>query len=446
MPIRRTLILASLAALLAGSMAFASDQAPSTQPARTILFTHATIHTVSGKTIEDGSLLLRDGKIAAIGKVDVPADATVIDCTEKEIYPGLIDSSDQLGLTEIDSVRGTLDMSETGAINPNARAQIAVNPDSELIPTTRSNGILIAHVMPTGGLFSGTSAVMMLDGWTYEQMTLQASAGVVMNWPSMQTTRDADNPEAARQQVEGRARVLKQIDQVFDDARAYERAASVSTATTRATNFDARWEAMRPVLNRTIPLFIRSEEMGQINAAVAFAKRQNVRCVIVGGRDADRCIDLLKAEDVPVIFTGTHRVPGSADDGYDAIYSLPAKLKAGGIRFAITTGGWTMLARNLPYQAASAIAFDLPRDDALKSITLWPAQILGIDARVGSIEVGKDATIFIADGDILEIPTHVERAYVQGREVDLNDRHKMLRDKYQKRIDAATQPSTPNHE
>jgi imidazolonepropionase-like amidohydrolase len=414
---------------------------PSTQPARTTLLTHATIHTVSGATIEDGSLLLSGGKISAVGKVDAPSDALVIDCTGKHIYPGLIDSADDIGLTEIDSVRGSRDVAETGQINPNARTQVAINPDSELIPTTRSNGVLVAHVMSEGGLLAGTSAVMMLDGWTWEEMTLVPSAGVTLNFPNMSVQRSRRNTEDESRQLEARDRSLLELDRVFDDARAYALTAK-SDATTRAANFDARWEAMKPVLDRSIPLYIRAEEMGQINAALAFAKRQNVRCVIVGGRDADRCTDLLKAMDVPVIITGTHRLPGNADDAYDSLYALPAKLKAAGVRFSICSGGWTSLVRNLPYQAASAIAFDLSREDALKSITLWPAQILGVDSKIGSIETGKDATLIIADGDILEIPTHVERAYVQGREVDLNDRHKMLRDKYQKRIDASTQPTT----
>lgn len=427
-------------ALVSGVVA--SDQIPAFAPGASVVLQDATIHAADGKTIERGTLLIVDGKIASISTEfrPPPADALVQDCTGRHIYPGLVDAGSQLGLTEINAVRATRDAAETGQVNPNARVQVAVNPDSELIPTTRSNGILISHIMPEGGLFSGTSAVIMLDGWTWEEMTLVASAGVVMNWPNMYVSRSRDNPEDERRQLAARDRQLREIDETFDDARAYARA-SVSGSTTRSTNFDARWEAMRPVLDRSLPLFIRAEEMSQINAAVAFSKRQQVRCVIVGGRDADRCADLLKSMDVPVIVTGTHRLPGNPDDAYDSVYALPAKLKAAGVRFAICSNGWTSLLRNLPYQAASAIAFDLSREDALNSITLWPAQILGIDAKVGSIEVGKDATLIITDGDILEIPTHVERAYIQGREVDLNDRHKMLRDKYRKRIEATTRPT-----
>lgn len=437
---RNSITLATAVAALLSASAFASDQAPSTQPAKPTLLVNATIHTVSGQKIQNGALLLSGGKIVTVGKVEAPADATVIDLTGKHVYPGLIDSATDLGLTEIDSVRGSRDVAETGRINPNARTQIAVNPDSELIPTTRSNGVLMAHVMSEGGLLSGTSSVMMLDGWTWEEMTLLPSAGVIVNFPDMLPQRSRRNPEDEGRQAEARDAALRELDKAFDDARAYLLAVK-SDAATRTANFDARWEAMRPIFDRTLPLLIRAEEAAQISAAVAFAKRQSVRCVIVGGRDADRCLDLLKAMDVPVIVGGTHRLPVNPDDPYDTLYTLPAKLKAAGVRFSIAGSGWTSLARNLPYQAASAVAFDLSPEDALKSITLWPAQILGIDAKVGSIEPGKDATLFVADGDILEIPTHVERAWIAGREVDLNDRHKMLRDKYQKRIDASTQPA-----
>lgn len=435
--------------------AHASDQIPATQPAHPILLTNATIHPVSGRVIQNGSILIVNGKIAGVGKVDAPADAVTIDCANQHVYPGLIDASTDMGLNEIDAVRATRDTAEAGQINPNARAQVAVNPDSELIPVTRSNGILIAHVMPEGGLLSGTSAVMMLDGWTWEDMTLVPSASVVMNFPSMVPWRSFENPEDERRQAENRARQMKQIDQVFDDARAYALASAptkstaadgLSTATTSPTtlpaaNFDTRWEAMKPVLDGTLPLFIRADEMGQITAAVAFAKRQNVRCVIVGGRDADRCADLLKSMDVPVILTGTQRLPGNPDDGYDSVYALPAKLKEAGVRFAVAGSGSTYQVRNLPYQAASAIAFGLSPEDALKSITLSPAQILGVAAHVGTIEVGKDATLILTDGDVLEVTSNVHRAFIQGREIDLGDRHKSLRDKYEKRIAASTQPA-----
>ena len=439
---KRHFSLPFLLAAMAVSVANASDQIPATQPTRPVVLTHATIHTVSGDVLQDASLLIVDGKIVAVGIVEIPSSALARDCAGQHIYPGLIDGSDSLGLIEIDAVRATRDTAEAGLVNPNVRAQISVNPDSELIPTTRSNGVLISHVMPGGGLLSGTSAIMMLDGWTWEEMTLVARAGVVMNWPNMSIARSYETPEEDKKQLETRDGILRQIDRAFDDARAYALSAAASSATTRSGNFDARWESMLPILDRSLPLYIRADEMGQINAAVAFARRQNVRCVIVGGRDADRCADLLKSMDVPVFITGTQRLPGNADDGYDAVFALPAKLKAAGVRFAITSNGWASQIRNLPYQAASAIAFDLSRDDAVKSITLWPAQILGIDARVGSIEVGKDATLFLTDGDVLEITSNVQCAFVQGREIDLNDRHKMLRDKYERRIAASTQPKS----
>lgn len=454
-PAHRTFFSLGVACCLV-TASIASDQIPATQPAHPIVLADATIHTAVGRTIAQGSVLIVDGKIVGVGNVDTPPNAQVIDCTGKHLYPGFFDASNEIGLTEIDAVRATRDVSEAGPINPNARAQIAVNPDSELIPVTRSNGVLVAHVMPEGGLLSGTSAVMMLDGWTWEEMTLAPSAGMVLNWPNMTAARNYDNPEDEKRQIENRNRQLRELDRTFDDARAYaiarraaiasEPSSSTSQASTQLSTqpvalFDARWEAMVPVLERSIPLIIRADEMGQIHAAVAFAKRQDVRCIIAGGRDADRCVDLLKAMDVPVLITGTHRLPGNPDDDIDAIYTLPAKLKAAGVQFAITSNGWASLVRNLPYQAASATAFGLSPEDAVRSITLWPAQILGVDSQIGSIEAGKEATLFVADGDMLEIPSNVEYAFIQGRPVDLGDRHKTLRDKYQKRIDATTRPA-----
>lgn len=426
----------ALGVALVAATSWAHDQVPATQPDRPYAIVGATVHTVTGPVVENGTIVVSGGRITAIGSdIEVDPSARRIDGRGKHVYPGLIDADNTIGLVEIDAVRATVDTAETGAINPNARTQVAINPDSEVIPTTRSNGVLIAHVTPLGGLVSGTSAVVMLDGWTWEQMTLVPSAAVVFDWPAMLVARNWEKPDDEKKQIEARDRQLAHLEKTFDDARAYWQASRAATQPAgRPIDFDARWEAMWPLFDRTLPAWIRADEVSEIEAALAFAARQKIRCVIVGGRDAALCAEQLKRDAVPIVITGTHRLPRTSDDPYDSVYALPAKLKAAGVPFAICTNGWPSSVRNLPYQAASATAFDLSREDALRSITLWPAQILGIAGRVGSLEVGKDATLILTDGDILDIPTHVEAAFIQGRPVDLNDRHKRLNAKYERRV------------
>jgi imidazolonepropionase-like amidohydrolase len=411
----------------------AGPEIPGAPQQRPIALVGGTIHTVSGETIVDGTLVFDKGRITAIGKkVAIPAGAEQIDVTGKHVYPGLLDSYTQIGLIEIGAVRATNDHAEAGQINPNVKAQVAVNPDSELIPVTRSNGVLLALSAPTGGLISGRSAVMQLDGWTWEDMTLRGDVGMHVNWPSMSSVSEWWMEQSAKQQMEARDKALETLRQSFDDARAYWKA---RTAPNSRQPVDARWETMIPVLEGRLPLIVEADEAQQIQAAVAFAAGQKVKLIIYGGYDAPYCADLLKQHNVPVIVAGTYRLPQRRGDDYDAPFTLPDRLRQAGIKFCIAGGGKTSASnvRNLPYDAATAVAYGLPQDEALKAITLYPAQILGVADRVGSLEAGKDATLFIADGDTLETATQVEAAYIQGRPVDLSNRHKRLWQKYQQK-------------
>ena len=429
----RTLIVMSIAIAL-NAVARASDMIPAKPQAAAILLGGGDVYTVSGDVIRGGSVLVENGKITAVGSnVSGSASAQRIDCSGKRIYPGLIHGNTELGLVEIDAVRATVDQSETGAINPNARAEVAVNPDSELIPVARSNGVLLALTVPAGGTLCGSSAIIQLDGWTWEDMTLRAPIAIHLKWPDMAPTRGWWQRDSEKDQLKKRDEALAQVRKTFDDARAYANARKAHGPAVGTPDFDARWEAMIPLLDQKIPLIVHANELQQIEAAVAFTAKEKVKLIILGGYDTPRCIDLLKKYDVPVILDGTQRLPERRGDGYDEAFAVPAKLKEAGVRFCIAADRGASLARNLPYHAATAVAFGLSADDALKSITLWPAQILGVADRVGSIEPGKDATLIVTNGDVLEEPTHVERAFIQGREIDLSNKQTRLWDKYREK-------------
>jgi imidazolonepropionase-like amidohydrolase len=420
--------------LVLTTIARASDNIPAKPETQAILFTNAEIHTVSGDVVHNGQLLIDKGRIVAIGQaVDASAGVQRVDCSGKRIYPGLIDSNSELGLVEIDAVRATRDQSEAGSINPNAHAEVAVNPDSELIPVARSNGVLLALVAPGGGVISGTSGLVQLDGWTWEDMTLKSPIGMHVNWPSMSPRRGWRFREPDRDQLKKRDDDLKIIRDAFESARAYRTARSGSSAATTQPDFDARWEAMMPLLDGKMPLIVEANDQQQIQSAVAFAVNQKLRLIILGGYDAPRCAELLKKYDVPVIVDGVQRLPTRRGDAYDDAFTVPARLKEAGVRFCIAANRSASMARNLPYHAATAAAFGLSPEDAVKSITLWPAQILGVSDRVGALEVDKDATLIVCDGDILEEPTHVERAFIQGREIDLTNKQTRLYDKYREK-------------
>ncbi len=425
-------------ATLAGSASFAAAQIPGKLPDKPVLFENADIYPVSGPMIEKGQILIDKGKIVAIGKsVNAPADATRVDCTGKRIYPGLFESNSQLGLTETESVRATRDASEIGTNNANVRVEVAVNPESDLIPTTRSNGVLLAATIPAGGTISGRAAIIQLDGWTWSEMTLQSSVAMRIGWPSMGgggIGRFGGFGGGGGGGAGAAQDATRRIQAAFDDARAYRAAKLASvTASLPAPPADARWEAMIPVLDGKMPILVQASDVQQIQSAVAFAVHNNVKLIIMGGSDAALCADMLKRHDVPVIIVGTQRNPPRRNSAYDDAYTLPKRLSDLGVKFAIASDRGASQVRNLPYHAGAAAGYGLPVDEALKAITLYPAQIYGVADRVGSLEVGKDATLIVCDGDILETPTIVEQAWIAGKPCDMSDRHKRLWEKYKEK-------------
>jgi imidazolonepropionase-like amidohydrolase len=428
-------------AMSCAQVALASPEIPGAEQSRPIALVGGVVHPVSGPAIEGGTVLFDGGKIVAIGRdVVVPEKALKVEVAGKHVYPGLIDANSQLGLIEVPSVRGSVDSSETGFVNPNVKAEVAVNPDSELIPVGRSGGVLTVLTVPSGGLIVGQSACIQLDGWTWEDMTLKSGVGLHITWPRMQPVDAWWIEQSAEEQTKDRDRALQAIRQAFDDAKAY-RTATQAHADGKGPRpeFDIRWEAMLPVLAGEMRVFIDAEDIQQIQAAIAFCQQEKLRCVLVGGYDAVACASLLKQHNVPVIVGGVYRLPVRGSEDYDSGYTLPARLHAAGIPYCIAgelggaSSGGPSNVRNLPYHAASAVAYGLDADEALKSITLYPAQILGVANRIGSLEPGKDATLIVTSGDPLEISTQVTAAYIQGRQVDLNDRQKRLWEKYKEK-------------
>ena len=407
----------------------ANEEIPAPVQTQAVVLKGAVIHPVSGPDIADGEIVFEDGKITALGRgLTLPEGAKVIDATGKHIYPGLISAHTVLGLTEIQSVRGTADIAEPGTINPNARAQVAINPDSELLPVARANGVLTALAVPKtqDGLISGLSTLVHLDGWTWEQMTVKPTVGLHVFWPELRIEKDPRYPQTPEEQQKDIDRRLRELRDTFDAARAYARASEARTE--RRT--DVRFAAMLPVLRGEIPVFVHANDIRQIESAVQWTAAEHLKLVIVGGQDAWRVTDLLKEHDVPVIVSPVNALPLRRWEGYDAAYANAGKLQAAGVRFCIANDGSDFEAaheRNLPYQAAQAAAHGLPREEALRAVTLYPAQILGVADRTGSLDVGKEATLIVTTGDPLEIFA------VEGSHVERGDRP-LASEKYSSRI------------
>ncbi len=427
--------------LVSASVAVASPEVPGAPQDKPIALVGGTVHPVSGPAVASGIVLFDGGRIVAVGSdVQIPENAQRVDVSGKHVYPGLIDANSQMGLLEVPSVRGSVDTRETGLINPNVKAEVAVYPDSELIPVGRSGGVLAVLTVPSGGLIAGLSACIQLDGWTWEDMTLKSGVGLHITWPRMQPVDAWWIEESAADQTKERDQALKSIREAIDDAKAYRQAKEAHAAGKGPEpGFDTRWEAMLPVLAGEVRVFIDAEDIQQIQSALAFCDQEGLKPVIVGGYDAVPCAALLKKYDVPVIVGGVYRMAVRRGEAYDSGYTLPARLKEAGIRYCIAgeiggaSSGGPSNVRNLPYHAATAVAYGLDAEEALKAITLYPAQILGVADRIGTLEPKKDATLIVTTGDPLEIPTQVTAAYIQGRAVDLNDKQKRLWEKYKEK-------------
>ncbi len=410
----------------------AQNPVPAQQQQQRILLLNGILHTGNGQTITNSAIGFENGKLKLVAdatriRIDRTAYDTIIDINGKHVYPGLIAMNTVLGLNEIEAVRATIDHTETGALNPSVRSLIAYNTDSKVIPTVRSNGVLLAQVVPGGGIVSGQSSVVELDAWNYEDAAYKSDVGVHINWPILRTTRSRD-PEAEEKQKKKSAESLAQLQTLFEDARTY-------AAKSDHPEKNIHLESMRGLFNGSKKLFVHCNYVKDIISAAGICKQYGMQMVLVGGSDALLVSSLLKDQKIPVVVNQTHRLPSREDEDYDLPYKFPALLKEQGIEFAISVPGFWQV-RNLAFHAGSAAGHGLKYEDAVQAVTLSPARILGMDAFTGSVESGKDATLIITSGDILDMKSAtVEQAYIRGKLINLDNVQKQLnrkfREKYQ---------------
>lgn len=411
--------------------AFGGDEIPGAPQQRPIALTNATIHTAAGPTLDKATIVFDRGVIVDLGTtVTIPQGARVIDCSGKHIYPGFIAPNTTIGLTEIDAVRSTRDNAEVGPLNPNARAGTAYNPDSDIIPTVRMNGVLLVNSVPGGGLVSGQGALMRTDGWTREDLAVKNPSAMVLNWPSMDVSSAPWMTTSAEEQRKQSDEAVRSIYTLFRDAKAYSDAAMAGIDTSVR---DVRYEALRCVFEKDVPLMVSASSKRQIEAVIDFQEVFGLKVILTDATDAHRVIPQLQKSGIPVIIPRVHSLPRRDEDPYDAPYSLPGTLARAGIVFAFTDGGsWQQ--RNLPFLAGTARAFGLGEEDAVKALTIWPAKMLGVDAQYGSLEKGKSATLFVSTGDALDTKSNgLTAAFIDGREIELTSRHTKLARKYRER-------------
>ena len=417
----------SMSALLS-VMAAAALAADAPRP---IAIRGARIVTVSGPVIEKGTIVLSGGKIVAVGEnAAIPGVAEVIDGTGKTVYPGLINGLTTLGLTEIGSVPGSVDTTETGDINPQARAWLAVQPHSDLIPIARANGVTAVLTAPQGGLVSGQSALLRLAGTTPEALTVKQPAAMHMVYPTgrpvFNLARLFEEPELktfedrVKDRRQNQEKELRRLGNLIEDARALGQRRGANLP----SEVDLAEEALGAVARGELPVVMRADAEDDIRGAVRFAGEHGLKLIIAGGLEAWRCADLLKEKDVPVLLQ-VDRLPLRESDRYDASFTNPSALHRAGVRFAIVSDD-AADTRNLPYEAAMARAYGLPADVALRAITLSPAEIFGVADRLGALAVGKDADVFVATGDIMDTRTQVTHVFVDGAPQSLETRHTRL--------------------
>ncbi|MEP6662868.1 MAG: amidohydrolase family protein [Verrucomicrobiota bacterium] len=416
--------------------------------AETILLKNAIVHTVSSEPLTNGSVLIQDGKIVQVidntspTRVLLPDNAKEIDLKGLHLYPGLIALDTALGLSEISGVRSTRDNAEVGDYTPEVESWIAVNPDSELLPIARANGITHIEPAPQGGIVAGQSGLVALTGWTAEEMAIQKPAALHVYWPGMELDvrpkekfKDKTKWKSLEDQTKERREKLQALEDFFDEARAYDKAVSVS-ATNHAPEKVPAWEAMRLFMRGEKPIFVHADDIRQIKAALDWSKKTKFKIILAGARDAALVVKEIAAQNVPVIYEHVFTQPTRDTESYDIYFHAPEILRTNGVLLALGMGATTFdaaLVKNLPYTVAQAMAFGLPEADALRSITLIPAQLLGVTNRLGSIEVGKEATLFACDGNIFDIRSNVKRLWIAGKEIGLETRHTRLYEKYRNR-------------
>jgi imidazolonepropionase-like amidohydrolase len=427
---------------LSAAYFFSAAIAPAQTPSTNYAITHAKIFTLTGPPIDDGILVIRDGKIAAVGtNVDIPSGAQVIDGKGLQVYPGLFDPVTQMGLSEISAVSATVDTSETGLFNPDAVAADAILPSSEHIPVTRAAGITEVLAVPASGGFDSRSSVNILGGqasaihlvgWTINDMLIKKSVAMVLDWPKIETqffdiatfSRKSKPFAEAKQEYE---KQVNELSDWLDNARHYAQAWGHGGPAEYQR--DLKLEALVPVVRGELPVLVFAERARDIRSAVEFCDKQKLKMILAGGAEAYKVKELLRSKGIPVILQPTLTEPLNEDDPYDRSLTQPAELADARVKIAFGSFD-NSFARRLGQQAANAVAYGLPYDEALKAVTLYPAQIFGLADQIGTLETGRIANVIVTNGDPLELTTDVRYLFIKGQLTSSDNKHKSLYDKY----------------
>lgn len=412
------------------SLAAQENMHPSPAQSGVIALTNAVIHVGNGQVIENGMIVFGGGKILDVRPTAAISDVKVIDLKGKHVYPGIIAASTNLGLVEVGSVRATLDFTELGDINPAIRSLVAYNTDSKVINTLRSNGVLLAHIVPRGGSISGTSSVVQLDAWNWEDAAYKTDNGIHMNMPAL--INRPSQPGGRRQGADQGDPVKRGLDRI-EEVRKFFREAKAYREETKHTAINLKYEAVKGLFDQSKTFFVHCDLVREMMVAINFAKEFGFKLTIVGGSDSWIIPGILKENNVSVILSEPHSLPSTDDDDVDQPYKGGAALQKAGVLFTICQeagdGFWQQ--RNLPFQAGTMAAYGLTREEALTAITLNAAKILGIDNITGSLEKGKDANIVISEGDLLDMKSSiVVQAFIQGRELNLDNKQTQLYERY----------------
>lgn len=404
---------------------------PAPKQNQAIAITGATIHIGNGSVIENGTLVFDKGKIVSVSAGGAAqSGATEIKANGKHIYPGFIAPITNLGLTEFESVKATLDFNEIGNMNPHIRSLVAYNTDSKVPATLRSNGVLMAQITPQGGTIAGSSSVVQLDAWNWEDAAIRTDDAIHLNWPVIPRSRFGRMAMSEEAMRERRDAALSELESFFAEAKAY--------AESKPAVVNPRLAAMKRVFDGSERLFITADSQKDIVATVNFAKKHKIIPVIVGGDEAHLVTEFLKENNITVVIKQPHALPNAVDDDVNMPYKNGAMLANAGIPIVISIDGYWQQ-RNLPFMAGTVAAWGLDKEKALQAITLNTARVLGIDKTVGSLEVGKDATLFISSGDALNMTTiNVENAFIQGRNISLDNLHKQLNKKFSEKYGLKT--------
>ncbi|HOW09288.1 MAG TPA: amidohydrolase family protein [Bacteroidales bacterium] len=421
----------SIAFIAAAVMLNANCQNPVVAPAQTlpVILEGGTIHTGTGEVIDNGLIAFSAGKITYVGKSEGfngdRTGSTVINVSGKQIYPGLILPNTGLGLIEISGVEVTVDNRETGDLNPNVRSVVAYNTDSHVIPVVRSNGILIAQIVPDGTLLPGTSSIVQLDAWNWTDAIVKADDGIILGWPRKSSPAGRRGDYGIPGPVQGTEnqynRNVEQLEKIFTDAIAYSQLNDPA-------NRNLRLEALKGLFDGSKRLYINAPEPGGIVAAITFALRYGVKKIVLTNADESAWAvkDFLKEHQIPVILAHIHSLPKYEDSDTRFPFKLAAMFTREGILVGLTYENQAY-AYNLPFVAGQTVAYGLTKEEALQTVTANNAKILGIDDLTGTLEKGKDANIVVSSGDLLDMMTNnVEYAFISGRNVSLDNKHKQL--------------------